>query len=229
MKRAGRALLLAGCLPALLCLWFAGGCAWYDAHRERLESRAGAEAATREHARFRGQTGWRSRTYRNPQLLERADSDNVSMLISLPDQRGYLLVNDLVALDFPVATGKRSHPTPAGEYTILQMEREYASNLYGTIYDADGEVYKTDADIRRSEVPEGGRFAGADMPYWMRLTNTGIGMHVGYVPGRPASHGCIRLRRQAAQTVFSLVRLGTPVRIVNTPFDPETGHLATTS
>jgi len=58
---------------------------------------------------------------------------------------------------------------------------------------------------------EGAMFAGAKMPYWMRLTDTGVGMHVGYVPGHPASHGCIRLNREVAQKLFALVKVGTPV------------------
>ena len=51
------------------------------------------------------------------------------------------------------------------------------------------------------------------MPYWMRLTDTGVGIHVGYVPGRPASHGCIRLKRDTATQMFDVVKIGTPVVI----------------
>ena len=45
----------------------------------------------------------------------------------------------------------------------------------------------------------------------MRLTDTGVGLHIGYVPGRPASHGCIRFKRDAATQIFDLVKVGTPV------------------
>jgi len=51
---------------------------------------------------------------------------------------------------------------------------------------------KSGADSREDEVPEGGEFLGASMAHWMRLTGDGIGMHKGYVPTYPASHGCIR-------------------------------------
>jgi lipoprotein-anchoring transpeptidase ErfK/SrfK len=60
-------------------------------------------------------------------------------------------------------------------------------------------------------IPEGATFDAAKMPYWMRLTDTGVGMHVGHVPGRPASHGCIRLKREVAVELFSLTKIGTPV------------------
>jgi lipoprotein-anchoring transpeptidase ErfK/SrfK len=36
---------------------------------------------------------------------------------------------------------------------------------------------------------------------------------VGYVPGRPASHGCIRLKGDTAKKLFELTKVGTPVVI----------------
>jgi hypothetical protein len=47
----------------------------------------------------------------------------------------------------------------------------------------------------------------------MRLTPTGVGMHVGYVPGRPASHGCIRLKREVAVQLFEILDLGSRVAV----------------
>ena len=53
------------------------------------------------------------------------------------------------------------------------------------------------------------------MPYWMRITSWGVGMHAGPIPdpGSPASHGCIRLPHEMARTLFSVVQIGTPVTI----------------
>ena len=178
--------------------------------RERAELR---KLALAEHAVFRSAGGWKKRTYRNQALLSQATSENVSLEISLSEQRGILLVRTAIAMDFPVATGRKSHPTPAGDYTIRSKEKNYASNLYGRIYDAQDLLVVSDADARSDMVPEGGRFEGATMPYWMRLTDSGVGLHVGYVPGRPASHGCIRLKRDSATQIFDLVKVGTPVVI----------------
>jgi len=57
---------------------------------------------------------------------------------------------------------------------------------------------------------------GRPMPYWMRLTSYGIGMHVGPIPypGSPASHGCIRLPEGPARLVFASAKVGTPVKII---------------
>jgi lipoprotein-anchoring transpeptidase ErfK/SrfK len=188
-----------------------------QSHQAKVrEERVRAELrklALAQHALFRSAGGWKKKTYRNKELLSQANSENVSLEISLGEQRGFLLVRTAIAMDFPVATGKKSHPTPAGDYTIRAKEKNYSSNLYGKIYDAFDVVLVSDADLRTDLVPEGGRFEGAIMPYWMRLTDTGVGLHVGYVPGRPASHGCIRLKRDAATEIFELVRVGTPVVI----------------
>ena len=51
------------------------------------------------------------------------------------------------------------------------------------------------------------------MRYFMRLTDSGVGMHVGILPGYPASHGCIRLPAEIAPLIYSKVKLGTPVTI----------------
>jgi lipoprotein-anchoring transpeptidase ErfK/SrfK len=53
------------------------------------------------------------------------------------------------------------------------------------------------------------------MPYWMRLTGSGVGMHAGPIPnpGQPASHGCIRMPLAMAETLFQHVNVGTPVTI----------------
>lgn len=169
--------------------------------------------AKAEHTFYRSLAGWKKNTYRNKALLEQATPENVSLQISLREQRGYLLVRGALAMDFPVATGKASHPTPSGSYRIMAMEKDYASNLYGRIVGPDGAVLVSDADSRQDAVPSGAKFVGSSMPYWMRLTDTGVGLHVGYIPGVPASHGCIRLKTDTAKELFSLVRIGTPVTI----------------
>lgn len=197
-------------------------CALLDTARlssaERQEQKRLAalrETATAEHELFRSLPNWKKNTYRNDTLLSAANTQNTAIRISLSEQRGFLLVDEAIAMDFPVATGKKSHPTPAGSYTILSKSEKYSSNLYGKIFDVEGNLLNSDADTRSDPIPEGGTFVGSNMPYWMRLTNSGVGMHVGYVPGRPASHGCIRLRTDTARRLFSLTRIGTPVTIAH--------------
>lgn len=138
-----------------------------------------------------------------------------SIIIDLSEQAAYFYRDERVVGRSRVATGRSGFATPTGDFRILEKTVDKNSNLYGRIYDADGSVVNSDADIRTDAVPEGGKFVGASMPFWMRVTNSGVGMHSGPIPnpGRPASHGCIRLPRNMAETFFANVEIGTPVTI----------------
>jgi lipoprotein-anchoring transpeptidase ErfK/SrfK len=139
-----------------------------------------------------------------------------SVVIDLQMQRAEVFIGGQYAGWSVVATGKEGFGTPAGDYTILEKVVNKHSTLYGRIVDAAGNTVKGDADARRDTAPPGGRFLYAPMPYWMRLTWRGIGMHAGPIPrpGNPASHGCIRLPRPFAIQLYQIVRIGTPVRII---------------
>ncbi len=120
-----------------------------------------------------------------------SDSDVLSssgkflVVINLSSQRGLFIVGNRLAMDFPVCTGRGSrHATPTGFFRISQKDRYHRSNIY---YDS--------------------------MPYFMRLTNDGVGLHVGNVLRTPASHGCVRMQRDACAMLFDRLPLGAEVVI----------------
>lgn len=113
-----------------------------------------------------------------------------------------------------VATGTEGRGTPAGSYRITEKIVDKYSNRYGWIENEYGEVVDDDASPGDRLLP-GEVYKPAPMPYWMRLTDYGIGMHIGKIPkpGEPASHGCIRMPAEFVPTLFNMVSIGTPVRI----------------
>jgi lipoprotein-anchoring transpeptidase ErfK/SrfK len=115
-----------------------------------------------------------------------------------------------------VASGISSFPTPTGDFKILEKIVDKKSNLYGKAYTSEGKLTNSDFKVGRDSVPEGGRVDFAPMKYFMRLTGDGVGMHIGSIPrpGRPASHGCIRLPSAFAPKLFARTAIGTPVAIV---------------
>jgi L,D-transpeptidase catalytic domain len=115
-----------------------------------------------------------------------------------------------------VASGVNNFPTPTGQFEVLEKVANKRSNLYGKIYGAGGSVLRSNAKAGRDPIPAGARFEGAHMPYFLRLTGDGIGLHAGPIPrpGRPASHGCIRMPSKFAPVLFEHVDLGTKVSIV---------------
>lgn len=154
--------------------------------------------------------------WKNIDLLAKTNASNSSIIVDLSLQRARLYNDGKLAMDYPISTGNRSFPTPTGSYKVLGKTTDgKRSNLYGKIYDAEGNVVNSNANARTDEIPEGGKFEGAAMPYWMRLTNDGIGMHRGVVPRYPASHGCIRTPGSVVTIVYSKVGDGTPVTVQN--------------
>ncbi|BCU06814.1 L,D-transpeptidase family protein [Allochromatium tepidum] len=114
-----------------------------------------------------------------------------------------------------VATGISKYPTPTGRFQVTEKVENKRSNLYGKVYGKGGRVLRSSVKVGRDPIPDGGRFEGAHMPFFMRLTEDGVGLHAGPIPnpGQPASHGCIRMPSKIAPVVFRHVSNGTPVTI----------------
>jgi lipoprotein-anchoring transpeptidase ErfK/SrfK len=139
--------------------------------------------------------------------------ENSRVVISLSKQRAYLMTGDQVYIDTPVSTGKKAGSTPTGSFTVLQKNADHRSSIYGDFVNARGQVVRAGVSLKVDSAPSGTRYVGAPMRYFCRLTWSGVGMHVGILPGYPASHGCIRLPADIAPIIYRNVKLGTPVRI----------------
>ncbi len=106
------------------------------------------------------------------------------IIISLSEQRVRLYEGGKVKLSTRCSTGKKGYETPKGTFVITNKDRTRISNLYD-----------------------------AEMPYFMRLSCSAIGMHQGYVPQHPASHGCIRLPAGFARKFYQAAKIGDIVVI----------------
>eukprot|EP00903_Cladosiphon_okamuranus_P003695 g3693.t1 len=151
--------------------------------------------------------------WKNIQKLPETNSSNSWVKVSLSKQRAFLMNGEEVVMDYPICSGIASRPTPPGDYKIMEKIIDKRSNLYGKIYDAEGNLVNSDADARTDTIPEGGKFVGAPMKYWMRLTNDGVGHHIGTVRRYPASHACIRGPSGTMPMVYSKVKVGTRILV----------------
>lgn len=155
--------------------------------------------------------------YTDDALMAQADS-SCPIVICLSQQRGRLYVGNQVAADWPVSTGIQGRETPTGRFRVTQKKEQYASNRYGKMYNAEGKCIDSDADAFKDPVPEGGKFVGAPMPNWQRLTSDGVGMHTGKVrAGQRLSHGCIRTPHSMAVKLFAITKVGTRVTVCDKP------------
>jgi lipoprotein-anchoring transpeptidase ErfK/SrfK len=149
----------------------------------------------------------------NQALLAKISADNVHLIVSLGKQRAYLMAGEEIVVDSPISSGKRGHTSPSGSMKILERDPNHHSSLYGDFVDSSGRIVRAGVSMRIDAAPSGTHFQGAEMKWFMRLTDEGVGMHVGILPGYPASHGCIRMPSDAAKLFYDKVKVGTPVEV----------------
>ena len=140
-----------------------------------------------KHAPFRHKHHHR---HKKPRLAKKAPAPDapkgpLQIIISIADQRISVYDDGALIARSSVSTGVPRHPTPFGVFSVIGKKRWHRSNLY----------------------------SNAPMPYMQRITWSGIALHEGVVPGYPASHGCIRLKKDFAVRLWHLTRRGTRVII----------------
>ena len=143
---------------------------------------------------IKSQWGWVAAQYAarmdHPELARQLmESDplsiHFSIVIELSRQQVVLYKDGNPVISGKISTGKPGHDTPPGHYLVTDKVRMQKSTIY--------------------KVP---------MPYFLRLSFSEYGIHQGVNPGRPASHGCIRIGEETvARSVFDQTPIGTLVTI----------------
>jgi lipoprotein-anchoring transpeptidase ErfK/SrfK len=149
----------------------------------------------------------------NQSVLKQLTTDNAHIVVSIPKQRVYLMLGEQIAVDGPISSGKRGHSSPTGHMHVLEKDPNHHSSLYGDFVDSSGRVVRAGVSARIDSAPSGTHFAGAAMKWFLRLTEDGVGMHIGILPGYPASHGCIRESSEGAKLFYDHVKVGTPIDV----------------
>lgn len=144
-------------------------------------------------------------------VYDAANEENTHVIVSLSRQRVFLYNGEQVAIDAPISSGKKGHSTPMGHFHILVKELNHSSNIYGAFCDRSNRIVRSGVSEVIDSAPAGTHFVGAPMKFFMRLTEQGVGMHIGILPGYAASHGCVRLPADIAPLIYQKVRVGTSV------------------
>jgi len=156
--------------------------------------------------------------YSKKHLKYRATTpDETTMKVSLWDQKAWLLNGAGEAiLEADIATGVPGKETPTGVFPVLERIEEKRSNLYGKIVSSETrKVVVEKSWEHEGPLPVGTEYEGITMPFWMRLTWDGVGMHVGKFKKRTrSSFGCIRVHEKAQPLIFAKTQLGTKVEVV---------------
>jgi lipoprotein-anchoring transpeptidase ErfK/SrfK len=149
----------------------------------------------------------------NQALLKQTRPDNTHIVVSIPKQRAYLMIGEQIVADGPISSGKRGHESPRGHMRVLEKDPNHHSSLYGDFVDGSGRVVRAGVSAQIDSAPSGTHFAGAAMKWFLRLTEDGVGMHIGILPGYPASHGCIRQSVDGAKLFYDHAKVGTTVDV----------------
>lgn len=119
-------------------------------------------------------------------LLQTSNASSNHVVVDIAKQRAYLLSSSGdILINTPISSARPGKYTPRGGFSVSERVR---SGKVSTIY-------------------------GVAMPFWMRLGGTVFGMHAGYLPGYPASAGCVRLPFEMAQLIYDHTSYGTRVNI----------------
>ena len=148
-------------------------------------------------------------------LLAARAVEPLAIDIDLALQKAFLLQDGKVVYESPISSGRPGHLTPTGNFQVLEKDENHLSSLYGRIVGENGKTLVRDADADMS-VPKGAKFVQAPMKHFLRFDGA-TGMHSGYLPGYPASHGCVRMPDVKAELFYSIAEVGTPVRVHGTP------------
>ena len=148
-----------------------------------------------------------------PRVLAQATPQNITVYVSLSKQRAYLKVGDEIGIDTPISSGKRAGMTPQGSFLITEKDPDHRSSLFGDFVNKGGQVVRSGVSTKIDAAPSGTTYRGASMRWFMRFGSTAAGMHTGYLPGYPASHGCVRLPDEIAHMIYNKVVVGTHVTI----------------
>jgi lipoprotein-anchoring transpeptidase ErfK/SrfK len=139
-------------------------------------------------------------------------SGRPSIVVSLRAQEAYLYRAGHRTASSRISSGREGYRTPVGRFQVTRKDEDHHSSVYGDYVDDSGRVVKANVDNRRYSKPPHSHFVGAPMPYFIEFS-PGYGLHQGYLPGEPASHGCIRMPYWKARQFYSAAHLGTVVVI----------------
>lgn len=136
------------------------------------------------------------------------------LVINLPELTLYHFRQGQYQRRYALAVGKRSWPTPTGDYQILNKARNPTWLVPLSIQE---EMWEQGKEVLERVPPGPKNPLGA---YWMGTSAPGVGIHATNRPwsvGYYVSHGCIRMLPEEIAELFPQVELGTPVKIIYRP------------
>ena len=123
------------------------------------------------------------------ETAQREAGEPIMAIVSIKSQQVTFYDADGWILRAPVSTGTTGRETPAGVFALIEKDKDHHSTMYDDAW----------------------------MPNMQRITWNGIALHGGPLPGYAASHGCVRMPYDFAETLFDKTEIG--MRVIISPGD----------
>lgn len=136
------------------------------------------------------------------------------LVVNLAELTVYYFHNGVFISRYPLAAGRRDWETPTGTYKILSKEKNPTWHVPNSI---QWEMYDKGQEVI-TEVPPGPKNPLGG--YFILTSAEGVGFHATTSPwtvGRYASHGCFRMLPDQVAELFTLIGVGTKVKIIYKP------------
>jgi hypothetical protein len=124
-------------------------------------------------------------------MAQRTAGEPIMAIVSIRSQKVTFYDAEGWILRAPVSTGTTGRETPAGVFSIVEKDKDHHSTMYDDAW----------------------------MPNMQRITWNGLALHGGPLPGYAASHGCVRMPYEFAESLFDRTRIG--MRVIVSPNDAE--------
>lgn len=146
---------------------------------------------------------------------------HAGIVVNLAEKRMYVFRGHRTVETFPVGIGKEGWSTPLGNMTIVGKQK---NPRWHPTPDVRKAYAKQGIDLPEFVPP------GPDNPlgaYALRLSKPNYlihGTNDPYGVGKRSSAGCLRMYPEDIQKLYTMVRVGTPVHIINQPFKLSLTH-----
>jgi L,D-transpeptidase ErfK/SrfK len=136
------------------------------------------------------------------------------LVINLPELMLYYFQGGAYQRRYALAVGRRSWPTPTGDYYLCNKTRNPTWTVPPSIQE---EMALAGLEVLEKVPPGPKNPLGA---FWMGTSAPGVGIHATNRPwsvGSSVSHGCIRMLPEEIAQLFPQLEVGVPVKIIYRP------------
>lgn len=149
------------------------------------------------------------------ELFTKAEPGKLRIVVNLAKARLFVYVEDTLALESPIGSGRKKQPTSTGSFKVTAKQASQKSDGFGRILDQDGSVVLPVAYETLDPLLPGQRFEPRERVHVISLGEDAPQIHAGPSLPLPCSNGSIIIPGPLAKLLFERLPVGCPVEIAS--------------